>query len=120
MSTGFAAIDARRDQAGDVVAIFAQGPVGLCATAGPAHSAPGTIIAVESIPERVAMAKRLGADIVIEPTDAVATIMELTATKASTSPSKHSATRSRSRTPAVSSAWAAPSALSASMVPFRS
>lgn len=78
MSTGFAAIERGGMRAGDTVAIFAQGPVGLCATAGARTLGAGRIIAVESIPERVAMAKKLGADIVVDPQDAVAKIMELT------------------------------------------
>ncbi len=81
MSTGFAAIERAEIKPGDAVAIFAQGPVGLCATAGARAFGAGTIIAVESIPERVAMAKRFGADIVVEPADAVAKIMELTGNK---------------------------------------
>ncbi|MCL4241359.1 MAG: alcohol dehydrogenase catalytic domain-containing protein [Dehalococcoidia bacterium] len=81
MSTGFAAIERAEIKPGDVVAIFAQGPVGLCATAGARAYGAGTIIAVESIPERVAMAKRFGADIVVDPADAVAKIMELTGNK---------------------------------------
>jgi threonine dehydrogenase-like Zn-dependent dehydrogenase len=81
MSTGFAAIERAEIKPGDVVAIFAQGPVGLCATAGARAYGAGTIIAVESIPERIAMAKRFGADIVIDPADAVAKIMELTGNK---------------------------------------
>lgn len=81
MSTGFAAIERAEIKPGDVVAIFAQGPVGLCATAGARAYGAGTIIAVESIPERVAMARRFGADIVVDPADAVAKIMELTGNK---------------------------------------
>lgn len=78
MSTGFGAIERAGIRAGDTVAIFAQGPVGLCATAGARTLGAGTIIAVESIPERVAMAKRFGADIVLDPADAVAKIMQMT------------------------------------------
>lgn len=81
MSTGFAAIERAGIRPGDTVAIFAQGPVGLCATAGARTLGAGTIIAVESIPERVAMSKRFGADIVVEPADAVAKIMQLTNNK---------------------------------------
>jgi len=81
MSTGFGAIERAEMKPGDTVAIFAQGPVGLCATAGARTYGAGTIIAVESIPERVAMAKRFGADIVLDPADAVAKIMELTNNK---------------------------------------
>lgn len=81
MSTGFGAIERAEIKAGDSVAIFAQGPVGLCATAGARTLGAGLIIAVESIPERVEMAKRMGADIVVEPKDAVAKIMALTNNK---------------------------------------
>jgi threonine dehydrogenase-like Zn-dependent dehydrogenase len=81
MSTGFGAIERAEMKPGDVVAVFAQGPVGRCATAGARTYGAGTIIAVESIPERVAMARRFGADIVVDPADAVAKIMELTNNK---------------------------------------
>ena len=81
MSTGFAAIERAELKPGDTVAVFAQGPVGLCATAGARTYGAGTIIAVESIPERVAMAKRFGADIVVDPADAVTKIMEMTGGK---------------------------------------
>ncbi|OAI38577.1 hypothetical protein AYO38_09420 [bacterium SCGC AG-212-C10] len=78
MSTGFGAIERANIKLGDTVAIFAQGPVGLCATAGARALGAGTIIAVESIPERVAMAKQMGADVVYEPAEAVAKIMAST------------------------------------------
>ena len=78
MSTGFAAIERGGMRAGDTVAIFAQGPVGLCATAAARTLGAGMIIAVESIPERVTMAKRFGADVVLDPADAVTKIMDMT------------------------------------------
>ncbi|MGE5596338.1 MAG: zinc-binding dehydrogenase [Hyphomicrobiales bacterium] len=78
MSTGFGAIERAEMKAGDTVAIFAQGPVGLCATAGARTLGAGMIIAVESIPERQEMARRFGADVVVEPGDAVNEIMRLT------------------------------------------
>ena len=81
MSTGFAAIERAGIRPGDVVAVFAQGPVGLCVTAAARTYGAATIIAVESIPERVAMSKRFGADIVVEPGEAVAKIMQLTGNK---------------------------------------
>ncbi|MBI2765985.1 MAG: alcohol dehydrogenase catalytic domain-containing protein [Chloroflexi bacterium] len=81
MSTGFGAIERAGMKAGDTVAVFAQGPVGLCGTAAARTLGAGLIIAVEAIPERQAMAKRMGADIVVEPADAVARIMELTANR---------------------------------------
>jgi threonine dehydrogenase-like Zn-dependent dehydrogenase len=80
MSTGFGAIDRAGLNFGDSVAIFAQGPVGLCATAGARARGAGLIITVESIPERIEMSKRLGANIVINPKekDPVSEIINLT------------------------------------------
>jgi threonine dehydrogenase-like Zn-dependent dehydrogenase len=80
MSTGFGAIDRAELKSGDSVAIFAQGPVGLCATAGARARGAGLIITVESIPERIEMSKRLGANIVINPKekDPVSEILNLT------------------------------------------
>src|SRR6185295_3405165 len=63
MSTGFAAIENAELRFGDTVAVFAQGPVGLCVTAAARARGAGLVIAAESIPARVAMAKRLGADV---------------------------------------------------------
>jgi Sec-independent protein secretion pathway component TatC len=81
MSTGFGAIEAAALRYGDSVAIFAQGPVGLCVTAAARARGAGLIVAVESIPARVAMAKRLGADRVVEPAGAVEAILALTGGK---------------------------------------
>ena len=66
MSTGFAGAESGRIRIGDTVAVFAQGPIGLCATAGAKLRGASTIIAVESVPERIAMARTLGADHVID------------------------------------------------------
>jgi alcohol dehydrogenase len=57
MSTGFAGAESGRIRIGDIVAVFAQGPIGLCATAGAKLRGAATIIAVESVPERMAMAR---------------------------------------------------------------
>jgi threonine dehydrogenase-like Zn-dependent dehydrogenase len=81
MSTGFAAIENAELRFGDTVAIFAQGPVGLCVTAAARTRGAGFIIAVESIPSRIAMSKRLGADVVIDPAGAVDEIFRLTGGK---------------------------------------
>ena len=67
MSTGFAAIERAEMKIGDTVAIFAQGPVGLCATAGARARGAGLIITVESVPERIEASKRFGANVVINP-----------------------------------------------------
>jgi alcohol dehydrogenase len=64
-STGISAAESGDVQIGDTVAVFAQGPIGLCATAGAKLKGAGLIIAVESDPSRSAMAARMGADVVI-------------------------------------------------------
>ena len=80
MSTGFAGAESGQIKIGDTVAVFAQGPIGLCATAGAKLSGATTIIAVETVPERMEMAKSIGADIVVDfsHVDPVAEIMRLT------------------------------------------
>jgi alcohol dehydrogenase len=78
MSTAFGAIENAELRYGDSVAVFAQGPVGLCVTAAARARGAGLVVAVESVPARVAMAKRFGADRVVEPADAVATILGMT------------------------------------------
>jgi alcohol dehydrogenase len=66
MSTGFAGAESGQVRIGDAVAVFAQGPIGLCATVGARLMGATTIIAVESAPARIEMAKRLGADHVVD------------------------------------------------------
>jgi 2-desacetyl-2-hydroxyethyl bacteriochlorophyllide A dehydrogenase len=65
-STGFSASEAADMRLGDSVAIFAQGPIGLCATVGARLKGAGLVIVVESDPVRIAMSKRMGADAVID------------------------------------------------------
>nr|WP_208111604.1 NAD(P)-dependent alcohol dehydrogenase [Enterovirga rhinocerotis] len=80
MSTGFSGAENGGVKIGDSVAIFAQGPIGLCATAGAKLMGATRIIAVESIPERQAVARRLGADEIVDfsKVDPVDEIMRLT------------------------------------------
>jgi threonine dehydrogenase-like Zn-dependent dehydrogenase len=80
MSTGFGAIERAGAGFGDSVAIFAQGPVGLCATAGARARGCGLIIAVDALPERLEMSKKFGANVVINPKeeDPISRIMALT------------------------------------------
>jgi alcohol dehydrogenase len=79
-STGFSASESGHVQMGDTVAVFAQGPIGLCATVGARLRGAGFIIAVESDPIRSAMAIRMGADIVLnhKKTDIAAVVKGLT------------------------------------------
>ena len=64
-STGISAAESANLQIGDSVAVFAQGPIGLCATAGAKLKGASLIIAIESDPFRAQVAKRMGADIVL-------------------------------------------------------
>ena len=80
MSTGFKGAENANIQIGDVVAVFAQGPIGLCATAGARIKGASMIIAVDGNNDRLAMAKKLGADITLNFTevDVVDEIMNIT------------------------------------------
>lgn len=80
MSTGFGGAESGQIKIGDTVAIFAQGPIGLCATAGAKLMGATRIFTVDAIPERLEMSKRLGADVAINPreTDPVDAIRQLT------------------------------------------
>ena len=69
MSTGFAAAEQAEIPLGGSVAIFAQGPVGLCATAGARARGAGMIIAVDSVPERLEMSRKFGANVTINTAD---------------------------------------------------
>jgi 2-desacetyl-2-hydroxyethyl bacteriochlorophyllide A dehydrogenase len=79
-STGISAVESAEVKIGDTVAVFAQGPIGLCATAGAKLKGASLIIGVESDPIRAEMSKRMGADIVLDFTkgDVVSEIKGLT------------------------------------------
>jgi alcohol dehydrogenase len=66
MSTGFSGAESGGIRIGDAVAVFAQGPIGLCATAGAKLMGATTIIGVETLPERAEMARRMGADHIVD------------------------------------------------------
>jgi alcohol dehydrogenase len=80
MSTGFGGAENGDIKIGDTVAVFAQGPIGLCATAGAKLKGATRIIVVDGVGPRLDMARRLGADITIDYTkdDPVEQIMRLT------------------------------------------
>ena len=80
MSTGFGGAESGRIKIGDTVAVFAQGPIGLCATLGARLNGATRIIAVDGLAERLEMARRLGADVTIDfrEADPIAEIMRLT------------------------------------------
>lgn len=80
MSTGFAGAERGKVRIGDTVAVFALGPIGLCAVAGAKLMGATTIIGIDTVPERMGAAKKLGADHVVDfaATDPVAEIMRIT------------------------------------------
>ena len=79
-STGFSGAESGRVRLGDSVVVFAQGPIGLCATAGAKLMGASLIIGVDSDEERLAMSRQMGADIALNPRsdDVLAEIKRLT------------------------------------------
>jgi threonine dehydrogenase-like Zn-dependent dehydrogenase len=80
MSTGFMGAEHANIPIGGTVAIFAQGPVGLMATAGARLLGAGLIFAIESVPRRKELARHFGADVVqdFQEKDPVQAILDLT------------------------------------------
>src|SRR5438094_9114742 len=79
-STGISGAESANIRIGDTVVVFAQGPIGLCSTAGAKLMGASFIIGVDSDPVRMTMAKRMGADIVLDPKqcDVIAEVKRLT------------------------------------------
>lgn len=65
-STGFSGAEAGGVRIGDSVVVFAQGPIGLCATAGAKLMGASLIIGVDGDENRLVMARRMGADVVLD------------------------------------------------------
>ncbi len=65
MSTGFAGAENADIPIGGAVAVFGAGPVGMMAIVGARLLGAGIVIAVESVSARQELAKRYGADIVV-------------------------------------------------------
>ncbi|CAP42979.1 NAD(P)-dependent alcohol dehydrogenase [Bordetella petrii] len=80
MSTGFKGAENAGIRIGDTVAVFAQGPIGLCATAGARLSGATTIIAIDGNDHRLDIARKMGADVTLNfrQCDVVQEIMKLT------------------------------------------
>lgn len=80
MSTGFSGAESGSIRIGDTVAVFAQGPIGLCSTAGARLRGASKIITVDSIGKRLEISKKMGADITLnyKERDPIEAIMELT------------------------------------------
>jgi threonine dehydrogenase-like Zn-dependent dehydrogenase len=80
LSTGFMGAEHGNIPIRGTVAVIAQGPVGLMATAGARLSGAGLIIGIESVPRRQKLARAYGADEIInfENEDVVERVLELT------------------------------------------
>lgn len=79
-STGFSGAESGNVRIGDAVVVFALGPIGLCAVAGTKLMGASLIIGIDRDPVRLEMAKRMGADVVLDFTqgDVVAEVRKLT------------------------------------------
>jgi threonine dehydrogenase-like Zn-dependent dehydrogenase len=79
-STGFGGAESAAIRIGDAVVVIAQGPIGLCATAGAKLMGAALVIGVDGDDSRLAMARRMGADVALDyrATDVVAEVRRLT------------------------------------------
>jgi alcohol dehydrogenase len=79
-STGFSGAESGNVKIGDSVVVFAQGPIGLCATAGARLMGASLVIGVDGDDNRLAMSKKMGADIALDfrAQDVVAEVVRLT------------------------------------------
>ena len=79
-STGFSGAESAKIKIGDSVVVFAQGPIGLCATAGAKVMGASLIIGIDGDDHRLAMSKRMGADITLDyrAVDVVSEVKRLT------------------------------------------
>jgi threonine dehydrogenase-like Zn-dependent dehydrogenase len=65
-STGFSGAESGSVKIGDAVVVFAQGPIGLCATAGARLMGAALVIGVDGDEARLKMSQRMGADVVLD------------------------------------------------------
>src|SRR5215831_11262586 len=65
-STGFSGAESGNIRIGDSVVVFAQGPIGLCATAGAKLMGATLVIGIDGDDNRLSMSKRMGADMVLD------------------------------------------------------
>ena len=74
------AVERGEIQLGDVVVIAGMGPIGLCMLQVAKRKGPGLLVALDMKPQRLALAKRLGADLAIDvgAEDAVERVLSLT------------------------------------------
>jgi len=68
-STGLSGAESGAVKVGDAVAVFAQGPIGLCATLGARLRGAALIIGVDMNDTRLAMSRRFGANVTLDVRD---------------------------------------------------
>ena len=68
-STGLSGAESGNIKVGDAVAVFAQGPIGLCATIGARLKGASLIIGIDANGERLEVARRFGANVTLNITD---------------------------------------------------
>jgi 2-desacetyl-2-hydroxyethyl bacteriochlorophyllide A dehydrogenase len=79
-STGISGAESGEVTLGDKVAVFAQGPIGLCASVGARLLGASMVIGIDGDDARIAMAKKMGVDVVLDyrKVDVVSEIRRLT------------------------------------------
>lgn len=79
-STGFSGAESGGVRIGDAVAVFAQGPIGLCASIGAKAMGAAMVIGVDGDDARLEFARKMGVDVVLDyrSQDVVAEIKRLT------------------------------------------
>jgi threonine dehydrogenase-like Zn-dependent dehydrogenase len=65
-STGISGAESGGVRIGDAVAVFAQGPIGLCASLGAKLMGAAVVIGVDGDDDRIAMARKMGVDVVLD------------------------------------------------------
>ena len=68
-STGLSGAESGQIKVGDSVAVFAQGPIGLCATLGAKLKGASLIIGIDAVDRRLDVARRFGANVTLNTQD---------------------------------------------------
>ncbi len=79
-STGFSGAESGQVKIGDSVAVFAMGPIGLCAAIGAKLMGAGLVIGIEGDAARIDFARKMGVDVVLDykETDTISEIRRMT------------------------------------------
>jgi alcohol dehydrogenase len=79
-STGISGAESGRVKIGDSVVVFAQGPIGICASIGARLMGASLVIGIDGDSSRLAMARKMGVDIALDyrECDVIAEVRKLT------------------------------------------